>query len=204
MNLTIKHETLKALLLIAPKKDIRYYLQGICIDVRENDVTLVATDGCVMLAVPVEDADIEDRTIGQYIIDRAMLDAVKPMKVGRETLPITITIVPDRACSVTGATTASGLTIDGRYPDWRSVIPATVSGEAGSYRPAYYGLWGDVRALLTGATKGSPVVHQNGRAGAARVSHLGRGAIGIMMPVRTDAADLVVDALPAWARRLDA
>jgi DNA polymerase-3 subunit beta len=200
MKLTIAHDTLKALLLVAPKKDIRYYLNGILIDVRASDVTLVATDGNVLLAVPVEEADIEERTIGQFIIDRAMLDVIKPMKVGRASLPITLTIGPDGACSVQGATTASGKLVDGRYPDWRRVMPATCSGEAGQYDPAYYGLWGDVRALLTGGGKTHPVVHQNGRAGCARVSQLGRGAIGVMAPLRTDAADLVADALPAWAR----
>ena len=199
MKLTIAHDVIKALLMIASKKDIRYYLMGVLIDVRASDVTLVATDGCVMLAVPVEEADIEERTIGQFIIDRAMLDVIKPMKVGRDSLPITIG--EEGACSVQGATTASGKLVDGRYPDWRRVMPAMCSGEAGQYDPAYYGLWGDVRALLTGSKgKAHPVIHQNGRAGCARVSHLGRGAIGIMMPLRTDAADLVADELPAWAR----
>ena len=204
MKLTIAHDTIKALLIIAAKQDVRYYLKGVCIDVRAGDVTLMATDGNVLLAVPVEPADVEEPTIGQYIVDRAMLDAVKPAKVGRDSLPITLTIGSDGACSVAGATTASGKLVDGLYPNWRRSIPATVSGEAGQYDPAYYGLWGDVRALLTGSSKAHPVIHQNGLAGTARVSQLGRGAIGVMAPLRTDAADLVVDELPAWARRLDA
>lgn len=204
MKLTIAHETLKALLLVAPKKDSRYYLMGVLIDVRASDVTIVATDGNVLLAVPVEEADIEEPAIGQYIVDRLQLEAVKPSKVGRESLPITITIGEEDACSVAGATTVAGKLIDGTYPAWRRPIPATVSGEAGQYEPAYYGLWGDVRTLLTGSSKGHPVVHQNGLNDAARISRLGRGAIGIMMPLRFSAADLVVDALPAWARRLDA
>jgi hypothetical protein len=79
-------------------------------------------------------------------------------------------------------------------------MPAACSGEAGQYNPAYYGLWGQVRALLTGSSKAHPLIHQNGLAGAARVSHLGRDAIGVMAPLRANAADLVADALPAWAR----
>jgi DNA polymerase-3 subunit beta len=200
MKLTIAHDTLKALLLVAAKGDIRYYLNGVCIDVRASDVTLVATNGHVMLAVPVEEADIEERTIGQFIIDRAMLDVIKPMKSGRNSLPITLTIGEEGACSVQGATTASGKLVDGRYPDWRRVMPAMCSGEAGQYDPAYYGLWGDVRALLTGSSKAHPVIHQNGLVSAARVSQLGRGAIGVMMPLRVDAVELVADELPAWAR----
>ena len=204
MKLTVSHDTLKALLLVAPKKDSRYYLMGALIDVRENDATLVATDGNVLLSVPLEEEAIEERTVGQFIVDRLQLEAVKPTKIGRESLPITITIGEEGACSVAGATTSSGKLIDGTYPAWRRPIPATVSGEAGQFDPAYYGLWGDVRALLTGSSKGHPIIHHNGMAGAARISRLGRGAIGIMMPLRVDAVDLVVDALPAWARRLDA
>jgi DNA polymerase-3 subunit beta len=204
MKLTIAHDTIKALLMIAAKQDVRYYLKGILIDVRASDITLVATNGHVMLAVPVESTDIEEPTIGQYIVDRAMLDAVKPVKVGRNSLPITLTIGSDGACSVAGATTASGKLVDGFFPNWRRVMPATCSGEAGQYDPAYYGLWGDVRALLTGNSKAHPIIHQNGLAGAARISHLGRNAIGVMMPLRVDAVDLVADELPAWARRLDA
>jgi DNA polymerase-3 subunit beta len=200
MKLTIAHDVIKALLLIAAKHDIRYYLKGVCIDVRGVDVTLVATDGSVMLAVPVEADDVEEPAIGQYIVDRAMLDAVKPMKVGRNSLPVTLTIGEEGACSVNGVTTASGLTIDGTYPNWRRVMPVACSGEAGQYNPAYYGIWGQVRALLTGGSKAHPIIHQNGLAGAARVSQLGRGAIGIMMPLRVDAVDLVADALPTWAR----
>jgi DNA polymerase-3 subunit beta len=200
MKLTIAHDTLKALLLVAAKGDIRHYLNGICVDVRAGDVTLVATNGHVLVAVPVEADDVEDPTPGQYIVDRAMLDAVKPAKSGRASLPITITIGPDGACSVQGATTASGKLVDGRYPDWRRVMPAMCSGEAGQYDPAYYGLWGQVRALLTGSSKAHPIIHQSGPAGTARVSQLGRGAIGVMMPLRVDAVELVADELPAWAR----
>lgn len=201
MKLTIAHDVIKALLMIAAKQDVRYYLKGVCIDVRASDVTLLATDGNVLLSVPVEPADVEETTIGQFIIPRELLDAVKPAKVGRASLPITITIGEEGACSVAGATTASGKLVEGRYPDWRRVMPAMCSGEAGQYDPAYYGLWGDVRALLTGSKgKAHPVIHQNGRAGCARVSQLGRGAIGVMAPLRTDAADLVADELPAWAR----
>ena len=45
MKITITHDTIKALLLIAPKSDIRSYLQGVCVDVRHGTATLVATDG---------------------------------------------------------------------------------------------------------------------------------------------------------------
>jgi DNA polymerase III sliding clamp (beta) subunit (PCNA family) len=56
---TVDHEVIKSLLIAMPKQDIRYYLVGALIDVRESDVTLVATDGHMLLAVPVPQQNIE-------------------------------------------------------------------------------------------------------------------------------------------------
>lgn len=198
MKLTISHDTLKAMLLCAAKKDIRYYLNGILVDVRENDATLVATTGSIILTVPLDAESIEDRTIGEFIIPRELIEAVKPMKIGRTTLPITITIGPDRACSVQGATTATGLTIDGTYPTWRRVIPATASGEAGQFDPDLLAVFADVRRLLSGAG-GRPILHHNGTE-SARVSNLGAKAIGVIAPMRHTREDLELPSLPAWAR----
>ena len=99
MILTIQHSTLKALLTVAATKDVRYYLLGICVDVRAAtdarpaDVTLVATDGAILLAHPVPLSDVEGAIEpGQYIIPRDALEAVTPMKAGRTALPIKLTI----------------------------------------------------------------------------------------------------------------
>ena len=94
MKLTIDHAILKALLVVASKQDIRYYLKGVLVDVRAQDVTLVSTNGTVLLAVPYPDNIEGDRLIGQWIIPREALESVKPCKVGRTTLPITIEILP--------------------------------------------------------------------------------------------------------------
>jgi DNA polymerase-3 subunit beta len=198
MKLTIEHDTLKALLLCAAKKDVRYYLNGILIDVRENDATLVATTGSIILAVPLDAESIEDRTIGQFIIPRELIEAVKPMMVGRSSLPVTITIGSDGACSVQGATTASGKLVDGTYPYWRRVIPTTASGEAGQFDPDLWAIFADVRRLLSGAGKSRPILHHNGT-GSARVSNLGAEAIGVIAPMRYDQEDIALTT-PAWAQ----
>lgn len=215
MKFTIDHSVIKALLKLAPKQDVRYYLNGVLIDVRQNDITLVATNGHAMLTVPLPADAVEgERTIGQYIVGRDVLEAVKPIKAGRTTLPIVIDIIPgavtpdpDRpgvtlkapdTVAVTGATTDTAKLIDGRYPDWRRVMPAQASLEVAQFDPALVSLFGDVRELLAGASKEKPVIHHNGQAGAL-VSGLGRDALGVLMPVRVDAADMAHPGLPAWA-----
>lgn len=206
MKITISHDTIKALLLIAPKSDIRYYLNGVCADVRDGQVTLVATDGHRMLAVPVAADNVENASDGQYIIPRDVLDAVKPVKISRgDTLPIAIEIV-DARITITGATTATSLTRDGRFPDWRRVMPASASNEPAQFNSEYIAAFGKIGELFGAKTKTgvTAVIHHNGL-GAALVTFPISDALGVIMPYRVDAAGSVAQhpSLPAWARMSD-
>jgi len=211
----IDHEVIKALLIAMPKQDIRTYLVGACIDVRESDVTLVATDGHMLLAVPVHPDNIESAIPpGQYIIPRATLDAVKPAKVGRTTLPIRVsvhvpatTLDPTRpgvivkpvpTITLEGATTATTVPVDGVYPDWRRVVPATSSGELQQFDPALVARWGQIHSTLGGNKNSFPRIHHNG-ANPAFIGNLWRDAIGVLMPVRDDTNVRDRAPLPSWA-----
>jgi DNA polymerase-3 subunit beta len=209
MKLTIKAETIKALLAVAAKSDIRYYLNSIAIDARATgDVTLVATDGHRMLAVPVDKDDIENLLPGVWVVDRALLESVKPVKAGRTEFPLTLTLAgvsagnpPNATVQLTGATTASGTTVDGRFPDWRRVVPASADGIASQFSPEYVGSFGKVGELLGGKSKSIPcVIHHNGN-GAALVTFPGSPAIGVIMPMRVsaDTSTPPHPGLPAWA-----
>jgi DNA polymerase-3 subunit beta len=194
MKITIDHNIVKALLICAAKQDIRYYLKGICVDARANgDVVLATTDGHRLLAYPVATDAIEALAPGQYIIPREALEAVKPCKAGRHMLPITIEIDTAKGLEnkITGATSTVTPLIDGKFPDWRRVLPKTVSGEPAQYQAEYLGDFGRIADLL--GTK-QPHIHYNGSA-AAIVGNLG-AALGVLMPMRSDAE---FSALPAWA-----
>lgn len=211
MKITIDHSVIKALLICAAKQDLRYYLKGVLVDARASDVTLVTTDGHRMLAYPVATDAIEALAPGQYIIPREALEAVKPCKAGRVTLPITIEIVtapdqpdPERAgvtikgktsITVTGATSAVTAPIDGKFPDWRRVLPKTVSGELAQYNPEYVSGFGDICKLLGG--KYGPYINHNGSS-AAPVTNLGP-ALGVIMPLRLDGDEIKFSILPSWA-----
>lgn len=214
MNITISSDIIKALCVIAPKDDIRYYLKGVCVDSRANgDVVLVATNGHMLLAVPVSVDAIESLIVGEFIIPREAFESVKPEKIGRSTAPLRIVIdqpapEPDlnrpgvtvqkpATFAIQGATTATGTVIDGRYPDWRRVFPASASGQVAQFQPAYIAAFGQIAKLLTGK-ENHPVIHHNGSQGAL-VSHLGASALGIIMPLRED--DTTHPGLPAWARK---
>jgi DNA polymerase-3 subunit beta len=212
MKITIDHSIIKALLICAAKHDVRYYLNGVSVDARANgDVVLVATDGHRLLAYPVAVDNIEALAPGEYIIPREALEAVKPAKVGRTTLPIHIDIVtapdtpdPERvgvtikgktSITVTGATSAVTAPIDGQYPNWRRIVPASTSGELAQFNADYVAGFGDVCKLLGGSY--GPFINHNGGA-CAVVTNL-PGALGLIMPMRLDGDDLKYMGKPAFA-----
>jgi DNA polymerase-3 subunit beta len=213
MKITIDHSVIKALLICAAKQDVRYYLKGVAVDARaDGTVVLVATDGHRMLAYPVAVDNIEAPAPGEYIIPREALEAVKPAKAGRTTMPIQLDIVtaPDTrhpedadviikgktSITITGATSAVTAPIDGKYPDWRRVVPASTSGELAQYQPDYVAGFGDICKLLGGSY--GPFINHNGNAPAV-ITNL-PGALGILMPMRMDGDGLTYTGAPAWAR----
>ncbi len=212
MKITIDHSIIKALLICAAKHDVRYYLKGVCVDARANgDVVLVATDGHRLLAYPVAVDNIEALAPGEYIIPREALEAVKPAKAGRITLPIYIDIVtapnqpdPERvgvtikgktSITITGATSSVTAPIDGKYPDWRRIVPASTSGEIAQFNADYVSGFGDVCKLLGGSY--GPYINHNGGAPAV-ITNL-PGALGILMPLRVDGDELKYTGKPAFA-----
>ena len=199
-------------LICAAKQDVRYYLKGVCVDARaDGTVVLVATDGHRLLAYPVAVENIEALAPGEYVIPRELLEAVKPAKAGRITLPIHVDITtapstpdPERAgvtikgktsITITGATTTVGAPIDGKFPDYRRIIPASTSGEVAQYQPDYISGFGDICKLLGGQY--GPYINYNGPS-AAVVSNL-PGAFGLLMPMRLDGDGLTYTGKPAWA-----
>lgn len=219
MILTIQHSTIKALLTFAASKDVRYYLLGICVDVRAAtdarlaDVTLVATDGVILLAHPVSLSDVEGALEpGQYIIPRDALEAITPMKAGRTALPIKLTIrtpapttdAEGRAVTarpeveITGATTLRTAPIDGRYPDWRRVLPRTASGVPAPFdgrliariAKAYDHMNEKPRLFQLS-------IHHNGPTGASLITGWAGDGLGVIMPMRDPTP--FPETFPAWS-----
>jgi hypothetical protein len=190
MKFLIPADTIKALLTIAPKVETRSYLVSVCIDVRADAAVAVATDGHKLLALPLELADDAPALVpGQYIVRREALESVKPTLKR----PIVVTIDPTLAAATldNGSAAVHSPLMDDKYPDWRRVVPLSVSGEPAQYDANYIGAFGKVHKLLGG--KYSPIIRHNGDC-AARVVLPGE-AIGVLMPMRWDMQPL---ATPSW------
>lgn len=195
MELQITIEQVKALLVIAPKSDTRYYLNGAMLEVKNGRAWLVATDGMRLLAINLTDG-LRDLCDGQYILPRDLLAGAKAKKGA------SVTVVLDefesdtaaRVRIIAGATETAARTLEGRFPNWRRVVPTHVSGAPAHYDPAYVGDFGTVAELLGGA-RISARIHCNGT-DAAPVDLGTDAALGLLMPVR---ADQLPYARPDWA-----
>ena len=194
MKFAIPADTVKALLLAAAKKDVRYYLNGILFDVRATDVSAVATNGHILVAMPIALADDSPAAVpGQYIIPREIFDGFKTNKNSIFTLELSSDTV---SISYGGATTSSRL-YDARFPNWRSVIPHSVSGLVSQFDADYVAAFGKINTLL--GAKYSPVIRHNGDGkgeGAAARVELAAGAIGVLMPMRSGEPQPIDN--PSW------
>jgi DNA polymerase-3 subunit beta len=100
-------------------QDVRYYLNGMLVDIQDTVVATVATDGHRLAANRTE---VESETPGQILIPRkAVLEITRLLKDRKEMVTVDITTTHVRL--QIGSVTFISKLIDGRYPDYNRVIP---------------------------------------------------------------------------------
>jgi DNA polymerase-3 subunit beta len=173
MQFTITTNQIKALLLTSAKKDIRAYLNGVYFESTTRGIVAVSTDGHRLLAIQVENSEVEGLSA---ILPREALDrAIKTKAVS-----LVITIENDRFTLDDGTQSTSGLLLEGRFPDWRRVIPSTTSGEATSFSNEYLADFDKAARLLCGGN--CKVLHNGGN--GALIRFASDQAVGVVMPLR--------------------
>ena len=165
---TLNRAALAGHLLIAPKSDVRFYLNGVYLDPARG--ALVSTDGSVMFVTQFPELK-RDNAPAVIIPRDALAAALKlcskkavslEMDVEAISGAVRLTFRPDAVSST------SCSAIDGRYPDYMRVIPQTVDGTAGGYDPGLLARVADALAAF-GSRKSTHNVrlYQNGPSGAA-------------------------------------
>lgn len=103
------------------RQDVRYYLNGMLLEVREGKLNAVATDGH-RLAQASRDVDFECEESVQIIVPRkTVLELVRQLGEQDEVVQVGIS---SRFIRVSmGNTVITSKLIDGRYPDYERVIP---------------------------------------------------------------------------------
>lgn len=193
LELTVKQA--RALCLIAPKNDVRHYMNGILCDFAQ--CRFVATNGHMLLATPAignPKAQEAPESIDSLIIPRDALDAIA--KGGKATDDIEIDYDTDAGTLTLIRSTGMAMTVkpvDGRYPDIDRVVPHAVSNELAQYNGDYLATCQKALRLCADNNNLHPHMAHNGQS-AGVMSSIETDTYAIIMPLRTsERADWITD-----------
>ena len=195
MKITINRNALKAVSRFAAVKDIRYYLQGVLIESNPLETRLAATDGHT-LAVHRADAKGDNEGSWTGILPLDAVTTLLKMKPTHKTLkdaPITVTVSDEGEirCDWVGQSIICRA-VDGKFPDYRRVIPEALDGLPCWINPDYL-------ARIVDAAKDVGVGFTFGFGGTgSSLAQIGSDMVAVVMPMRND---LTTDAfIAAWAK----
>lgn len=204
----IYRNALKAVSRFQSVKDVRFYLNGVCIEWNALQTRMIATDGHALI-VHKSDAKDDNAGAGSIIIPadavKTML-AWKPENKWQKDQPI---MVEQSANGEFRASWHNNLTlfrpIDGQFPNYRRVMPVTVTGAADFYDAEFL-----IRTKRASEDLGSDngrfelsyngaVPDENGQTGASGpgIAVINDSCFVIIMPMRQGPADL---AATNWGR----
>lgn len=194
MKTIIKRNHIPASLVTAGTKDIRYYLNGLMVEIHRDRTFLVSTDGHRMSVYRTEGGDASAPAGGaQFIIPDDLCKRVgKAPRHGAEWVELSIDEETQRVTLAVDGAEFTGQCIEGKFPDWRRVMPACAPGdstEPGQFNTDYIGDWSKVAKLLGDKFASQILIHHRGLAHSALVSMIKHPEFrGVMMPVRCDDA----------------
>lgn len=201
-TILLDHLAVKAASRIRAKNDLRYYLNGIFVEATKSQTLVVATDGhrLIVLRSAAENG-LKDAV--SLIIPADAARCIVDGSLG-SLRQLQLTQLPDGKWQVPLLKWGIDMTfhpIAANYPDWRKVIPKSVSMEATNLNPKYvsdfHGAACDFYGLRN--VRGPAVeVAQNGL-GAALVfpGQPDENFLGVIMPVRGPEKSRTES--PAWA-----
>ena len=187
LELTVKQA--RALVSIAPKNDVRYYMNGIWADFTK--CRFVATNGHMLLETPARGTPPDDCS-GCTTIPRDALDSIA--KGGKADDQIEIAYDAEQKQITLTRQTGMAMTVtelDGTYPNVDRVIPHQVSGETAQFNADYLATCQKALRLCADANNLNPYLAHNG-ASAAIMSSAECDSYAVIMPLRaSEAADWI-------------
>jgi DNA polymerase III subunit beta len=181
----IQQSTLDAVLLLAGKKDIRYYLNGLNIEWNSEITRVIGCDGHKLGIFQAAAPD--NRGAGSITIPRDAIESL-PKKCGI----LTFSQVTETHWQIdTGAATIKFVPCDSKYPDFRRVVQpiqtAGTSGVAAGFNLEYLNQFEKCGNLLAGTKLrvGNRLrLHHNGDGAALVLLNCVDGFAGVVMPMR--------------------
>ena len=180
MKILLKISTLKAAAICAAKNDIRYYLNGVCIDVRtDSKLVIVGTDGHVMF-IGVDDYEgkwngkQEEIIIPIKTVEHVLKNCNKKLShIALETLldgEMLLDTTPFKP-------------IDGKYQDYKKVILKLESLKAGIGHYNAKILMRGNKAMIKASGNKYPMLNQHGKRNAAVITCYLPNYICVIAPI---------------------
>ena len=189
MKITLKTSVLRAALICAAKKDLRYYLQGVCVSINHPSVAMVyGTDGHVMFAgqCPIQLVYGAPKNYGDQIIIPS--DTIKAIDKRAEFIDLETIDGGAKDYYLLG--NARFQAIDARYPDISRVVPARDAFselKISYFDPELLVKGNEALVMYYGAKKGKvfPLSQRGDYSGAIHNNQ--NDAVVVVMPMRNDA-----------------
>jgi len=125
MQLTLPQSALRHLIeqtgFSMAQQDVRYYLNGMLLEVRDGSLRAVSTDGH-RLATAVSDVEVDSELQHQIIVPRkGILELARLLQGGDS--PVRLVIGANHIRANVGDFTFTSKLVDGKFPDYQRVIP---------------------------------------------------------------------------------
>lgn len=190
MKTILSRKHLAAALHFAGKQDIRYYLNGLLIEVAPTETRVAATDGncaAVLRTLQINDERFEI-TVPRATVELALKMKIEKMDLIRDT---------NNYWSLSGIRFEP---VDGKFPDYRRIIPGHCSGKAAhGFNPEFFGRCAKVGKDL-GYGQLHPTIRQNGDDAALAHFYAKDEFIGVLMPLRGYTEKMPDLGAPTWGK----
>jgi DNA polymerase-3 subunit beta len=184
MKVSINLNTLKSVAHAAGKEETRYYLMGVHLEAGKDGFTMVATNGHMLLcAFQAYGEHMPQDHMPSVIIPAALIAKLKVKRNADPWAELTINGL-DLSFEYRGET-FGGKAIDGTFPDWRRVVPVTVSGEPAQFNGDYIATLQKAGNVFSESDKAIPHIHHNGES-PSLVTFGPDKFFGVLMPVRSN------------------
>lgn len=189
-SIQINRKHLLSMLNLSGKKDIRYYLNGVCLELHSNMALLVACDGHCLGALRIEYSNDSLTQPVQFIIPNETIEMLKSSK------NINVELNIDE-----GLTNFDNMItfkmIDGKFPDFRRVFPKKCSGEVSQFDPNIVMQLRKTVDGIYGKKEHIEISHNGGDSALVSVVEHSQ-FFGVIMPLRTRKTGEILSGAPSW------
>lgn len=188
MQILIPRRLLAAVSRCMADRDVRYYLNGLFVEVSGSEARLVATNGHILAAARFT---LADPNLFSLIVPA---ETIKQAIAGKcETVALEMNALGDYLLAGQRFTP-----VEGKFPEYRRVFPARVTGEAApGFDPNYVAAFAKAGKDL-GSREG-PIFRQNGTGGTVVHFYNVDDFVGVLMP-RNPFTEKSPDlGFPTWA-----